>query len=73
MIVLIVNLISPWGRELWSKYYFVTLIVVPVMLGLVSTFWFSIGGVIDLRRMFRDLAARKRNFTDDGRVEKDEN
>lgn len=73
VIVLIINLISPWGRELWSKYYFVTLIVVPVMLGLVSTFWFSIGGIIDLRRMFRDLAARKRNFTDDGRVEKDEN
>jgi len=70
VIVLILNLISPWKREGWSLYYLITLIIVPSCVGLVSTFWFSIGGVIDLRRMFHDLAARKRDYSDDGRVDK---
>ena len=39
-------------------------------LGVFTTVWFWIGGVIDIRRLFRDLAARKEsNPLDDGRVE----
>jgi hypothetical protein len=70
VLVLIVNSIWPWKPRHWSIYYFITLILVPSIVGIVSTFWFSIGGIIDLKRMFHDLAARKRDFTDDGRVEK---
>ena len=70
VLVLILNRISPWRPKQWSTYYLITLIVVPSIIGVVSTFWFSIGGIIDLKRMFRDLAARKRDFTDDGRVDK---
>ena len=70
VLVLIINRISPWRPRQWSVYYLITLIIVPTIVGLISTFWFSIGGIIDLKRMFHDLAARKRDFTDDGRVEK---
>ena len=70
LIVMILNLISPWKPAAWSVYYLITLIIVPSIVGIVSTFWFSIGGIIDLKQMFHDLAARKRDFTDDGRVEK---
>lgn len=45
-------------------------LVIPSIIAVISTFWFSIGGVIDMKRMFRDLAARKEDVTDDGRVEK---
>ena len=72
VLVLIVNAISPWTPKYWSVYYLITLIIVPSTIGLISTFWFSIGGIIDLRKMFHDLAARKRDFTDDGRVDKKE-
>ena len=72
LLVLLLNLISPWKPAAWSVYYLITLIIVPSIVGIVSTFWFSIGGIIDLRRMFRDLAARKRDFTDDGRVDKND-
>ena len=36
----------------------------------VTTVWFGVGGYFGLRRLFRDLAARKEtNELDDGRVE----
>ena len=35
---------------------------------MISTVWFTIGGVIDLRRLFKGMAARKQNVLDDGRV-----
>ena len=35
-------------------------------------FWFSIGGTIDLHRLFKSLAAKHDDFSDDGRVVKTE-
>ena len=35
---------------------------------MISTVWFSIGGFIDLRQLFKDLRTRKINALDDGRV-----
>ena len=67
--VLIWNLISPWPLEWWSTYFFITSLVVTGILGIISTFWFLIGGIIDLRALFRDLAARSDNPLDNGVVE----
>lgn len=67
--VLIWNLISPWPVEWWSTYFFITSLVVTGILGVISTFWFLIGGVIDIRKLFRDLAARVDNPLDNGMVE----
>lgn len=67
--VLIWNMISPWPAEWWSWYFFITIIVVGIIVGVISTVWFVIGGVIDIRKLFRDLAARVDNPLDDGWVE----
>jgi Na+/proline symporter len=67
--VLIWNMIRPWPAHWWSTYFFVTSLVVTGIVGIVSTFWFLIGGVIDMRRLFRDLAARVDNPLDNGVVE----
>ncbi len=68
LFVLIWNLISPWPEEWWSHYFFYTTIVVTGVLAIVSTVWFLIGGVIDTRRLFIDLADRVDNPLDDGSV-----
>ncbi|MGE4564530.1 MAG: sodium:panthothenate symporter [Victivallaceae bacterium] len=67
--VLIWNMISPWPAQWWSYYFFITLVVVGIIVGSVSTVWFMVGGIIDLKRLFMDLAAKADNPLDDGWVE----
>ena len=68
IVVLIWNLISPWPIEWWSHYFFVTSLCMAGVVGVVSTVWFLIGGIMDTRRLFKDLKARVDNPLDDGRV-----
>ena len=70
IVPLIWNVISPWPKEWWGKYFWVTEIMMTTIIGIISTFWFAIGGSLDLRRLFKDLATKKINLQDDGRVEK---
>jgi Na+/proline symporter len=63
------NMFSPWPLAWWGYYSLVVYLLVPGIMAGIATFWLSIGGVIDLRRLFRDLAKREVNDLDDGRVE----
>lgn len=67
--ILIWNYISPWPVEWWSVYFFITIIVVGIIVGSISTVWFMVGGFIDIRQLFKDLAKRVDNPLDDGWVE----
>jgi len=69
VVVLIWNIISPWPAEWWSTYFFITSLVVTGILGIISTVWFLIGGVIDMRRLFVDLSTRSDDPLDNGVVE----
>ncbi|MFA6288288.1 MAG: sodium:panthothenate symporter [Opitutaceae bacterium] len=66
--VLIWNMISPWPTEWWSTYFFITSLCVTGVIGIISTFWFLIGGIIDMKRLFKDLDARVDNPLDNGQV-----
>ncbi len=68
-VVAIWNTIKPWPTNWWSQYFFVVSLVVPSCLAMVSTVWFTWGGIRDLRHLFRDLEARTADHLDDGRVE----
>ncbi|MBO4648838.1 MAG: sodium:panthothenate symporter [Lentisphaeria bacterium] len=64
------NLFSPWPIAWWGWRLFILSVVVACVQALISMVWFMIGGIIDLRRMFRDLAARTQiNVLDNGMVE----
>jgi hypothetical protein len=66
--VVLWNLIDPWGNDGWSFWFFLNNFLIAGAIGVVSTIWFTIGGTMDLRRLFRDLAAKQTNVLDDGRV-----
>ena len=67
--VIIWNTITPWPLEWWGTYFFIVLLIIPLGLTIISVFWFGIGGVIDLFRLFRDLKVRVDNPLDNGQVE----
>jgi solute:Na+ symporter, SSS family len=67
--VIIWNVFSPWPLKWWGTYFFVVYLVIPGIMAAISTFWFGIGGFIDLRRLFRDLKARAGNPLDNGQVD----
>ena len=52
-----------WWVGFWSFKVWLT-----VSLGIVTTVWFMVGGVFDLRYLFRTLRSTSRDATDDGRV-----
>ncbi len=67
--VVIWNMFSRWSDMRWGNYYLIFTLIVPSLAAVVTTVWFFIGGVIDLRRMFRDLRTRQVDELDNGVVE----
>ncbi|MBE6371697.1 MAG: sodium:panthothenate symporter [Lentisphaerae bacterium] len=64
------NAFYRWPIEWWGWRLFIISVVIACGVAVISMIWFMIGGVIDLRRMFRDLAARTQiNELDNGMVE----
>ncbi len=53
----------------WVNYWFYTGIVWPIVLGTVTSVWFTIGGVSDLRKLFGALRAAVANPADDGEAD----
>ena len=69
IIVVIWNAVTPWPMAWWGYYFFVTTLLIPGIVAFISTFWFGIGGAVDLFRLFRDLEKRVVDPLDNGQVE----
>ena len=68
VILLIWNSLSPWPDAWWVNWFFIANIVIPGIVAVISTVWFTIGGIVDLRRLFQRLEEKEENVLDDGRV-----
>ena len=73
LVVVVWNFFSPWPREWWNWYFYLTFIVIPGIIGIISTVWFVTGGIIDTKRLFHDLAARVADDSDNGQIQLSEN
>lgn len=62
------NAIWPWPDTWWADWFKIYNLVVPGIIAAVSTVWFTIGGSIDLKKLFERLAEKHDNELDDGRV-----
>ncbi|MBR7120840.1 MAG: sodium:panthothenate symporter [Lentisphaeria bacterium] len=70
VVVIIINTISPISMANWSNYILITFLIIPGIVAVITTFWFGIGGIKDMIRLFRDLKARAEiNDLDNGMVD----
>jgi len=69
VLVAVWNMFSPWKVEWWGTYFFITTLLIPGIVAFISTFWFGIGGAVDIYRLFRDLEKRVADPLDNGWVE----
>jgi SSS family solute:Na+ symporter len=63
-----VYLIHPWSDAVWTSYWHVTTIWMPLVIGVGTTVWFTIGCAGDLRSFFHRLRTEKIDAADDGTV-----
>ena len=68
--IIIWNAFYRWPKEWWAIKFHITALLIPCAVAIVSTIWFSIGGSVDLYRLFKSLASKHDDFSDDGRVHK---
>lgn len=66
--IVIWNAIHPWPHEWWTIKFFITALVVPGIVGIISTVWFLIGGIHDTRQLFIDLEKRVEDPDDNGQL-----
>ena len=53
---------------MWATYWLITGIYLPVLIGLATTIWFTIGCWHDMREFFKRLKEEHVNEEDDGTV-----
>ncbi|MBO5991761.1 MAG: sodium:panthothenate symporter [Lentisphaeria bacterium] len=69
VLVAVSNIFFEWTPKMWGQYFYITHLIIPLPIAIITTVWFFVGGVIDLRRLFIDLAKRKEDYLDNGMVE----
>ena len=62
------NLLRPWPVAWWTSYWRIQGVLLPLCIGVLTTAWFTWGGLRDMRRMFRALKTVRRDDRDDGTV-----
>jgi SSS family solute:Na+ symporter len=62
------NLSAPWPVSVWSAYWHITGVGLPILISVVTAIWFTWGGVKDIRSLFRRLREQTVNNLDDGTV-----
>ena len=64
----VLYLVHPWSMEAWATYWRVTSVWLPLVIGVITTIWFTLGGAHDLRLFFRRLHHETVDPRDDGVV-----
>jgi SSS family solute:Na+ symporter len=64
----LVYLVHPWSNAAWATYWLVAAVWLPLLIGIATTIWFTIGCWQDMRVFFRRLREEKIDAHDDGTV-----
>lgn len=67
------NWYNPWPIAVWSNFWYVVAIGVPIAFAVITAIWFTWGGVSDMRLFFQRLKRERVNESDNGVVIGDQN
>jgi SSS family solute:Na+ symporter len=67
LVVTVMNLVVEFPYAWWSRFWHFY-IWLYFIISVPATIWFTIGGIHDIRALFRELSTIERDHTDDGRV-----
>ena len=62
--------VGRWTERSWWKWFALMNIYVPIVIGAITTIWFTFGGLRDLRRLFAKLRNPTRDTDDSGFVDR---
>ena len=62
------NIFAPWPETVWSVFWQIVGIGLPILIATVTGVWFTWGGILDMRDLFRRLREERVNHLDDGTV-----
>jgi solute:Na+ symporter, SSS family len=62
------NLFAPWPITVWSNFWYVVAISLPIFFAMMTAVWFTCGGIRDMREFFRRLKKERVNVLDNGMV-----
>jgi Na+/proline symporter len=66
--IVIWNAFWRWPNSWWTVKFYITSLLVPAIIGIISTVWFMWGGIKDSRQLFIDLENRVEDPDDNGQV-----
>lgn len=69
LVVSIISVIWPWSERGWWNWFTVTSVYMPMIIGTITTVWFTIGGARDFKRLFARLRDPTRDVSDVGIVD----
>jgi SSS family solute:Na+ symporter len=67
LVVTAIHFMFGTSQEWWEKYWHFNILLSFVM-GVPATIWFTVGGIYDIRALFKTIEEVVRDPTDDGRV-----
>ena len=62
------NFFAPWPITVWSNFWYVVGIGIPIFFAFVTAIWFTWGGIRDMRLFFRRLREERVDVLDNGMV-----
>ncbi len=67
------NLLAPWPIGVWSTFWYIVAIGLPIFFAFVTGIWFTWGGLRDMRVFFQRLKQERVNVLDNGMVVRHQN
>jgi len=62
------NFIAPWPLSVWSQFWYIVGIGIPIAFAFITAIWFSWGGIRDMVVFFRRLKEERVDDRDNGMV-----